>query len=483
MNLDWKDYEKGQPVYHPLKYKSTTTPKVFAKKQKQIEEFNKRVLAKDYDYFDSSKKDVEESSEEEDEWLDEHGWEDHWIWDDDGYIIDEREGMKIDPKTGRKRRLQKDEHRDLGILEGIDWYGNGPEILTGSGRTKLRKKIASKIKEYYGGSIGDVASGTVDIVESVAMGPLILKGLEESGLLDATEKSFGAMADALVTELRDPTARKMRNLWINTIPKLKFQYDKVRNELLTKASGWTSRKISNHQLKAMNLRSKIKMATDQLQATQAYRQALQLDKKVEGGMLTGGNIFGESGKTYQKMAEQSYKIDRSSVGNFQYQKQYSNRDVAVFVNAKKKIVCFAYKGTNTDHISDLIADSAIVLTAFKSSARYKKMVKHFDKVMKHYKGYKVALTGHSLGAHTGTAMYDYANAKGYDAGFVIYNRGSSPLEIYKKGPRSSKKHHHHVTEPKADWISAPYTRNKTVTLHKYKQKANSKSPHAMSNFQ
>ena len=203
-----------------------------------------------------------------------------------------------------------------------------------------------------------------------------------------------------------------------------------------------------------------------------------VDLGVAWESVFGGNVHGLDKDIFAKMSNEAYQKQRENIDSFRYMKPYSNDDVAVYMDRPKNILVFAYRGTNFKLVKDLVADTHIASGTFRMSKRYKVMKEHFMKISNLFPSFKIVFTGHSLGATIAGDIQHLCKTSGRDCSFVIFNRGSSPIEVYKKGPKDPQKHHHHI---KGDWVSSPYLKAKTANHYVYDKKGTN-HPHILANF-
>lgn len=189
--------------------------------------------------------------------------------------------------------------------------------------------------------------------------------------------------------------------------------------------------------------------------------------------------LGVSKKNLALMSEEAYitpKLRSDGVAGFEYLPDISEQNVAVFSNPKKKVVVYAYKGTS--NLKDLLTDITIAIPSFKTSGHYKKMLQHFQNTIKNFKNFRVILSGHSLGGTTAVEIEKVCDKIKGGCYYVVFNRGSSPLEIFTKGPKDSTNIHYHV---EGDKISKPFLRNEKAIHHITKPKRED-FPHVLRNF-
>lgn len=184
---------------------------------------------------------------------------------------------------------------------------------------------------------------------------------------------------------------------------------------------------------------------------------------------------------FARIIEQTYKPPnkRKDVDEYKYVEKLSSVETGIYIEPQSKEIIACFRGSITKE-DWLISDAYIALApfAFRQSARYKRSKAEVDKAMKAYSNYDVILIGHSLGGHIATVMWNEINNIDDDTRFVVYNRGSSPVEIFTKQPVNYKqRHHYHI---KGDWISDPFMRDQKTKHILVKPK--SKNLHGYVNF-
>jgi transcription antitermination factor NusG len=199
----------------------------------------------------------------------------------------------------------------------------------------------------------------------------------------------------------------------------------------------------------------------------------------------GGKFYDDEDdeiKLYAKLNQEAQKTadKRKSIKPYTYVEADSNREVAVYIDKTDKVLCLVYRGTDFDVKSDVLADVAIGVGNVKLSKKYRDLKKHFLDMISKYK-YRVILTGHSLGGAISTALYDVCkDKKGVnDCRFIVYNRGSSPMEIHGKMSQDYKRRKHVYT--KEDTIATPFLED-TKTKHILMPTTNKKNAHSLSNY-
>ena len=199
-------------------------------------------------------------------------------------------------------------------------------------------------------------------------------------------------------------------------------------------------------------------------------------------MLYGEKFSPKQEKSgFARIIMETYKQPnkRKNVGEYEYIANLSSIETGIYIEPQSKelIVCFRGSITAEDW---LVSDAFIALTpfAFRQSPRYRRSKKEVDNAMRAYVDYDVVLIGHSLGGHIATVMWNEIHNIDDDTRFVVYNRGTSPIEIFTSTPINHKqRHHYHVH---GDWLSDPFMRDKKTKHILQKQTASYK--HTYRNF-
>lgn len=206
---------------------------------------------------------------------------------------------------------------------------------------------------------------------------------------------------------------------------------------------------------------------------------------IHSQKLQGGKFYDPENE-YKQMVKiniESYKEpdDRKNIKPYIYLREFSHRDVAVYIDKTFKVIVFSYKGTDFSNIYDLLADIQIAIPSFKVSPRYYNMKNHFKNTMKNFKDWQVILTGHSLGSHTATSLLGYCDeTQGKDdCRFITFNRGTSPLEYFTSSPIDHKRRNNYHIE--GDWLSRPFLKD-PKTKHTVYKKLSKQNPHSLINF-
>ena len=164
---------------------------------------------------------------------------------------------------------------------------------------------------------------------------------------------------------------------------------------------------------------------------------------------------------------------------------------SVFINEKEKEIVIAHRGTNVKDARDIKADLTIAAGTALSSARFQKAISQDAKTKAKYKplGYKIVITGHSLGG-----MLAYESGKANKLKTYTYNAAATPSvlgtvvstdkikKVLGVESKKDKKARKNITQynTKFDPVSIT-SRNKNATNVQVKQKKN-KDSHTIANF-
>jgi hypothetical protein len=184
---------------------------------------------------------------------------------------------------------------------------------------------------------------------------------------------------------------------------------------------------------------------------------------------------------YARIIKEGYKEPnkRKNIDEYIYVHEISSMETAFYIepSSKELIVCARGSITAEDW---LVSDAFIALTpyAFKMSPRYRRYKKEVYNAMKYFPSYDIILIGHSLGGHLSTVLWNEIHNIDDDTRFIVYNRGTSPIEIFTSTPiNHAQRHHYHV---RGDWLSDPFERDKKTKHMIVKQKSGNK--HTYRNF-
>jgi len=394
--------------------------------------------------------------------------------------------------------------------------------------SKYYKKVDVKIPKQKGGvsagTIGGLSAGMSaglsagmsaglsaggnPVSPAVLLAPQIIEVARESGLLSATSKTLDVLTGKLEYLLSND-GQLMRKLM--KVPTLQRRVDDLIDTYNIKSHRWLDFRKENTLLRIEKLKNEIKQVIEQsnilgtikggglkggLSAGYLSTQSTSADvydpndyipkkksSKLKGGVLVGGNVYNLPPKLFLTLSSEAYKkpADRlKKVSEFTLlENQYTNTDVATYINTEKKILIFSYRGTKPTNLTDLGNDAFIAVGRPQSAPRFKTMEKMFREADKEYPDYRFIFTGHSLGGTLGWYIMKICrelNQK-HECSYVIYNRGSSPLESFEKGPVDNLKHHWHA---KGDLVSQPFLKESVTNHHVVNKKVF--IPHLLANF-
>ena len=125
---------------------------------------------------------------------------------------------------------------------------------------------------------------------------------------------------------------------------------------------------------------------------------------------------------------------RMTLLGYTYNRKYSNENLSTYVDKPDKKIVIAIRGTVPTNFRDLVSDIGI-LSADKSFnitrlSNHKKMI---DQIVQKYPGYKLVLSGHSLGSYLVEQLAsDYPDAHG-----IVFNPGTSLSKTALSTPQSN----------------------------------------------
>ena len=117
-----------------------------------------------------------------------------------------------------------------------------------------------------------------------------------------------------------------------------------------------------------------------------------------------------------------------------YNKVFSNTNLSTYVDKQDKKIVISLRGTVPTNYQDLISDVGIISadTAFNTTrlSNHKKII---NEVLQKYPGYKLILSGHSLGAYLAEQLAsDFPSSQA-----IVFNPGTSLLESNLSTPQSN----------------------------------------------
>jgi hypothetical protein len=199
----------------------------------------------------------------------------------------------------------------------------------------------------------------------------------------------------------------------------------------------------------------------------------------------GGFSSSQEKKGFALIVKETYKApdERDDVGPYDYIRDLSSVETSVYIDPRDKelVLCFRGSVTKEDWI---VSDGMIALApfAFNATPRMVRTWKEIRRAVEEYPNYEIILVGHSLGGHIATNVYHYLSKEDDSIRFVVYNRGSSPIEVFSRRPVEHDRRHHYHSE--GDWISKPFL-NDQKTAHYItpaKELKLKKNPHGYVNF-
>lgn len=164
---------------------------------------------------------------------------------------------------------------------------------------------------------------------------------------------------------------------------------------------------------------------------------------------------------YAIMAKQSYASNKSNVGSFEYINSTSNDETSVYVDEQNKQVAIVSRGTALANpfgikavfgkavrnaATDIFSDTLIATNLEALDPRVHRLKKIVKNILPYYKGYKVALVGHSLGGRLSMEVGRSLNIESH-----AFNPGSGPIDVLNNkafGPST------HVYRTSRDFVSS-----------------------------
>lgn len=120
-----------------------------------------------------------------------------------------------------------------------------------------------------------------------------------------------------------------------------------------------------------------------------------------------------------QMSKDAYEKKRQDLGDWMIEKYHNNREHTVYINNKLKEIKVAFRGT--DNLADVKTDVSLAFGKLKNTDRFKRENNLVEQLKRMYKGYKITLTGHSLGSSLASELANKHNLEGsgFNAGFGV----------------------------------------------------------------
>lgn len=129
--------------------------------------------------------------------------------------------------------------------------------------------------------------------------------------------------------------------------------------------------------------------------------AMALYEQVKGlTKLESGVDVSNEDKIYGKVMFESYSSPANrpkEIDGYTLDEDLSTEREAIYVNEKNKTVIIGFRGTVITDQRDIISDANIILGTQDRNERFKKSLDKYQEVEDKYPGYKIGVTGHSLG--------------------------------------------------------------------------------------
>jgi hypothetical protein len=177
---------------------------------------------------------------------------------------------------------------------------------------------------------------------------------------------------------------------------------------------------------------------------------------------------------YSNFASEAYISPNDRQMNllgYTYNRKYSNDNLATYVDKPSKKIVVSIRGTVPTNLMDIVSDIGII-SADKSfnATRLSNHKKMIGDVLQKYPGYKLILSGHSLGAYLVEQLAaDYPDAHG-----IVFNPGTSLSKTNLSTPQSNVIGY----RTRGDPVSAGYTNIPMKTL----RSKNYVDTHSITNF-
>lgn len=157
----------------------------------------------------------------------------------------------------------------------------------------------------------------------------------------------------------------------------------------------------------------------------------QVNNLKATGTLSGGKSLAELGikelrndlpdRDLQKLSKAAYEHD-PQVAGYTFVPALSDYESKVFVKPGTKDIVIAYKGTDPKHISDLYTDLRLAQGHLSDTSRYQRSKQAVQRVKQNLPGYRITLTGHSLGgslARAASTDKGVTRAVGFNTGYEL----------------------------------------------------------------
>ena len=223
------------------------------------------------------------------------------------------------------------------------------------------------------------------------------------------------------------------------------------------------------------------------------------EPEVAAELKTKGKMLQKAGQQVQKVGKQIYKVEKGLqnffsndshlkdhhhkhliVTNASYTGEVppgytidksSNKNAIVLEDDETNDIYIGYRGT--ENVSDLLADTYIVLGNEDKSDRFQESEELYKRVKAEHPNKKIHLSGHSLGG----ALASHVACKHKVESLVTFNKGSNPIVDFKRDDNKCKtKGDHYKTA--YDPISTGVYFNKNV----YIIPQIARDPHTILNF-
>ena len=136
--------------------------------------------------------------------------------------------------------------------------------------------------------------------------------------------------------------------------------------------------------------------------------------------------------TYAKLASASYQKKQSpdNIDGYICDRSFGQANSSVYFNEDLKEVVMCIRGTNPKNPDDLLNDANILIGNITKTRRFKELSQRLSQIIEKYQGYKVVLTGHSLGGKLSQELLlKYPN---YIESAHVFNSGSG-FDVAVKG--------------------------------------------------